>query len=92
MNRLEESRAVIDRVDRELVKLFEQRFEAILSVAEYKRENNMPVFDPAREQAIIAARSQEVREELRPYFTAWYREMLNQSKDYQKKVLGLEDK
>ena len=85
MNQLEEGRAVIDRVDQEFVKLFEERFAAVEQIADYKLEHDLAVLDAARETAIIEKRTQEVAEPLRPYFMEWYREMLKQSREYHKK-------
>ena len=90
MNKLEENRAVIDRVDQELTKLFEERFRAVLEIAEYKKENGMKIFDPSREEAIIEKHSGNVPEEFRPYFRSWYKEMLKLSKEYQKEKIGEE--
>jgi chorismate mutase/prephenate dehydratase len=43
----------IDRIDGELVKLFEARMECVLKVAEYKRQNNMEVLHKSREEEVI---------------------------------------
>lgn len=90
MNKLEENRAVIDRVDQELTKLFEERFRAVLEIAEYKKENGMKIFDPSREEAIIEKHSGNIPEEFRPYFRSWYQDMLELSKEYQKEKIGEE--
>jgi len=84
MTKLEESRAVIDTVDKELVKLFEQRFQAVKGVMEYKLENGLPVLDSSREQQIIAKHTNELSDpSLAPYFKAWYQNMLAVSRQYQ---------
>lgn len=46
---LAESRASIDRIDKELVALFEERMRIAGDVAEYKRATGKKVFDPERE-------------------------------------------
>ena len=45
MNKLEESRIKIDEIDTKMRELFEARMEAVRGVAEYKKENAMPIFD-----------------------------------------------
>ena len=53
---LEESRRKIDEIDRTIAKLFEERMETVSHVAAYKKENNMQIFQPAREQDIFLRR------------------------------------
>ncbi len=52
---LKEYREQIDKVDRELVRLFGERMHIAAGVAEWKKRNNMPVRDPARERAKLKA-------------------------------------
>lgn len=49
MRELSEIRVDIDRVDREMVALFEERMALTKQVAEFKIANNKPVLDAARE-------------------------------------------
>lgn len=46
---LAESRASIDRIDKEIVALFEERMRIAGDVAEYKRATGKKIFDPERE-------------------------------------------
>lgn len=50
---LEKQRTTIDRIDRELVKLFEERTKTVEEVAEIKLENNMEILDSGREALVI---------------------------------------
>ena len=54
MNKLEENRAVINDVDREMALLFVRRFAAVQEIAQYKLEQGLPVLDRSREEALIA--------------------------------------
>jgi len=47
---LQELRKKIDEVDDDLVRLFQQRMDVSAEIARYKKENNLPVHDPARER------------------------------------------
>lgn len=47
-------RSEIDAIDSKLIELFEQRMEIALSIAKYKKENNVDVFNASREQEIIS--------------------------------------
>ncbi len=92
MNLLEESRLQIDETDRQIVKLFEQRFHAVRNVMEYKRENGMPILDSSREAAILNRNSQRLEDRsLEPYFRDFYQHMMDVSKQYQKDLMESED-
>lgn len=52
---LKDSREEIDRIDRQIVELFERRMRVAQDVAEYKRSIGKPVFDREREEAKLAA-------------------------------------
>lgn len=53
MNELEQYRKEIDEIDRELLVLFERRMDVAVRVANYKKENNLPIYDEERESKII---------------------------------------
>ena len=53
MNELERARKQIDAIDAQAAALFAQRMEAVAAVASYKAEKGLPVFDAAREEAVI---------------------------------------
>ena len=53
MNELEACRKEIDEIDKELVDLFERRMKVAVRVAEYKKKNNLPIFNEAREKQVI---------------------------------------
>lgn len=57
MKSLEESRAAIDAVDREIVRLFEQRMAICRDVARYKIEHGMQVLDRSREEKVLESRA-----------------------------------
>ncbi|WP_195986602.1 prephenate dehydratase [Clostridium sp. D53t1_180928_C8] len=50
---LSECRKEIDKIDKELVELFERRMDVAIKVAEYKIENNIPILNEAREAEVI---------------------------------------
>ncbi len=52
---LKDSREEIDRIDRQIVGLFERRMRVAQDVAEYKRSIGKPVFDREREEEKLAA-------------------------------------
>ena len=56
MKDLQSIRQELDAVDRELVKLFEQRMSLSREVARFKLAHDMPVLDRSREEAVLASR------------------------------------
>lgn len=89
MDALEQARAEIDTVDAQLAALFERRMAAVLSVAEYKREHGLPIYDAAREALVLdksAARIQNPA--LRPYYRDHVQHMMDVAKQYEAAVLG----
>ena len=89
MDTLEQARAEIDAVDGQLAALFERRMAAVLSVAQYKQAHGLPIFDAAREAAVLekaAARIQNAA--LRPYYKDHVQNMMDVAKQYEAEVLG----
>lgn len=53
MDTLEILRNQIDDIDKQLTELFEKRMETVLKVAQYKKENNIPILNKSREEEVI---------------------------------------
>lgn len=88
MNKLEEARIIIDECDTYIREAFIKRMRAVSDVLAYKKANNLPVLDRARENALIEANINKVPEELKPYYKALLKELLNLSKEYQEALLN----
>lgn len=50
---IEELRREIDRLDHELLRIFNERANLALHIGEIKKERELPVYDPAREKRIF---------------------------------------
>lgn len=88
MNKLEKARTEIEAVDKELVKLFEKRFLAVRDVLEYKKDNNLPVFDEKREEYLLEKNMGYLENnDLKKYYEEFLKAMFKVSKDYQKDLL-----
>jgi len=46
-------RLEIDRLDRELLRIFNERAALALKIGEIKKERDLPVYDPSRERMIF---------------------------------------
>ena len=53
MKSLDEIRAEIDSIDKELIALFMRRMDCSRAVAEYKKANNIPILNTDREDEIL---------------------------------------
>jgi len=88
-NLLMECRNKIDACDTELVRIFEERMNASLRVAEYKDEHKLPVLDRDRELRVIARALGKLRNER--YAPALHRIMekvMEASRDLQIDILA----
>lgn len=62
MTKLEQCRAEIDRVDKEICALYERRMRIVEGVAQYKIEHGLPVLQPGREDAVLQRAQDAVSE------------------------------
>ena len=63
MEELKAYRNEIDRIDRQLADLFQQRMDVVDKVGQYKLARNMPVLDAQREQQVLQAKAALARDE-----------------------------
>ena len=56
---LQSLRREIDQIDRELLELLARRMRLVLRVGDYKRDRELPVYDPERERAILERLAQD---------------------------------
>ncbi len=83
MEELQTLRQRIDQADGDLVRAFTQRMEAALQIARYKRDNNLPVRDPAREREVINRRTAGMDDEMALYTKLLYNTLFDISRSYQ---------
>ena len=87
---LQDLRLQINKIDDELILLFERRMDLSVEIARYKRQRNIPVYDPAREQEILGNISGKVREGRESSITALYSLLFELSRAEQKKIINSE--
>ena len=83
---LQDLRSKIDKIDDQLVKLFQQRMDASAEIARYKLENNLPIYDPARERDKLYDVSGKVEEDRKSYVTALYSLLFDLSRADQMRI------
>ncbi len=69
---LKDYRQQIDTIDQELVRLFGQRMQVASDIAAYKKQNGLPVYDPARERDKLQEVSQMAEPAMRGYTERLY--------------------
>ena len=80
---IEDSRAAIDRIDRELVALFCERMRVCADVADYKRSVGKPVTDAARERELLYRVSELAGPDMEEHVRTLYATVLSLSRAYQ---------
>lgn len=90
---LEKQRKRIDEIDRELVRLFEERTNTVEEVAEIKLENGMEILDSGREKIVIGkVQSYLENPELENELADFYNNILRISRGHQEKWMEQQDK
>lgn len=76
-------RLEIDNVDRQLIALFQQRMDISGQIADYKKEQNIPVFDPVRERQKLSEVASKVEPELESAVQVLYSLLFELSRSHQ---------
>lgn len=88
MNSLENARAQINRIDREMAALFEERMEAVEAIIQYKKDNHLEILDSGRERDVIQRNTKLFQNpRLTDYYTDFITHLMGLSKDYQAQIL-----
>ncbi len=85
---LTESRKRIDAIDRELVRLFEERMEVSRDVARYKQLHHLEVLNTAREEAVLKSRAELAKDPyLKESVVSFFTEIMRLSRQEQYRFL-----
>lgn len=76
-------RQEIDTIDDQLVRLFCQRMAVAAKIADYKKQQNLPIHHPGRELEVIQNVGNLAEPELESYTKELYFKIFELSKDYQ---------
>ena len=85
MIELSKLRDRIDEIDSELVRLFTARMNISAQVADYKRANNLPIYVPTRERAVLQKVAETAGPEMENYTRVLYSMLFELSRSYQRK-------
>ena len=82
---IDDLREKIDSIDDELVRLFVERMEVAKEVAQYKKENNLPIYVPAREREKLQDVAKKAGQDMDDYIRSLYSMIFEISRSYQSK-------
>ena len=82
---ISELRSEIDKIDDELVKLFGQRMDVAARIADYKKENGLPILVPAREREKLQDVAEKAGADMADYTRVLYSMLFELSRSYQSK-------
>lgn len=83
MSKLQEYRQEIEKIDKEIFKLLSERMEISSKIGEFKKENNLPIFDAKREEELKEKNLVGVDEKYRYACGEVFELILKLSKDFQ---------
>lgn len=78
-------RKKIDEIDDKLLILLKERLEISKKIGEIKKKNNMPIYDPVREQEIIDMSIKDFSDEEKIHAVRFLRTLMHISKEVQSK-------
>lgn len=91
MNKLDQLRTEINKIDEEMAKLFVKRMNVVERIAKYKQSTGMEVLDTAREKVVIEENSKRVTDEkLKKYYVEFLEGNIEISRKFQRSILGLD--
>jgi monofunctional chorismate mutase len=90
MEDLKQLRDKIDEIDEKIVFLFEERMEAVLKIAEYKKQNSISILNENREKDVITKNTLRLKNKafvhsLERFLTY----MMSLSREEQSKIVGV---
>lgn len=85
---LDDLRIELDKIDDEIIKLFQERMEIARKIGVYKTLKEMPIRDRVRENSIIKRLEAEVSDEVRFAIEPLYEKIFQLSKEHQLDVIN----
>ena len=82
---LQDLRKDIDTIDDQLVQLFAQRMDVAAKIADFKKDNSMPILVPAREREKLQDVAEKAGPEMANYTRVLYSMLFELSRSYQSK-------
>jgi chorismate mutase / prephenate dehydratase len=90
MANLEECRARIDEINKEIIEKVDERMRISEEIAKYKQENDMRIVDPLREHALMDKVTEDSAEDMAYYNRMLFSLLMEMSADHQRQVTNSE--
>ena len=87
---LNDLRIELDKIDREMVSLFEKRMRVCEDVARWKMANDRPVLDASREKEKLQSVAEQLPQDLQEYGLSLYSLLMELSRSSQTRLMGHE--
>ncbi len=87
--KIDELREKIDSLDTQLVDILKERLDIATAIAEYKKENNLPVLDRKRERELLNKVADLAGEKYEQETRTFFNYIMGISRAYQSKHLGI---
>ena len=82
---LNELRKQIDKVDKQMAKLYEERMDIVKQIGNYKKEHNLPILDKERENLVKEKNHQYIiNKDLLPLYDEFISHLMDLSKRNEK--------
>lgn len=92
MDQLRELRDQIDQIDRQMVALFEQRMSVVCRVAEFKREQGMPILQSDREKIVLEKAKSLLKKDYEQALESFMTHLMSLSRIQQARAQTLDEK
>ena len=89
MTNLDKARSKINKIDKQMAKLFEDRMTVSNDIAQYKIKNALPILDKNREQQVIEKNCEYIKNShIKEYYINFLKNTMDLSKKYQSRVMS----
>ena len=83
---IDEFRREIDEIDDVIISNLDKRMRVSEKIGKYKKENNLPIFDPKRERIKMDIITEKAKDDMKSYTRILYSDLFEMSKEYQSKM------
>lgn len=83
---LDELRVEIDKIDNQLIDLFQKRMDVAAKIGQYKKENNLPVLDSSRERKKLNDIASKADDEFKSHLRVLFSLLFELSRSHQEKI------
>lgn len=89
MDKLQEARLAINKIDETMADLFQKRMQCVEEVILYKQQHEMNILDSSREQEVIKRNLNHVQDKkYHDYYRMFMTDVMKVSRSYQQAVIG----